>query len=114
MKNTLKKLFRIIILIILIGLFIGTGIIAYSEIQATKAKEYIIKEYDFTDWNVFAVYSREYVYEEDVDCSTQWIKKCTDDKNLYKKFIFVTTKGETFEVTEYKDGEFKDTYKKDS
>lgn len=114
MKNILKKLFRFIILIILIGLFGAFGWISYSEIQATKAKEYLIKEYDFTDWNVFAITSREYVYEEDVDCSTLWIKKCTDDNNLYKKFTFLTTEGKTFKVTEYKNGEFKDTYKKDS
>ena len=50
MKNILKKLFRFIILIILIGLFCAFGWISYSEIQATKAKEYLIKEYDFTEF----------------------------------------------------------------
>lgn len=114
MKNILKKLFRFVILVVLIGLFLAFGWISFSEIQATRAKEYLIKKYDFTDWNVFAITSREYVYEEDVDCSTQWIKKCTDDKELYKRFTFITTEGETFKVTEYKNGEFSDTYKKDS
>lgn len=114
MKNILKKLFKFIILVILIGLFVAFGWISYCEIQATKAKEYVIKEYDFTDWNVFAVLSSEYVYKEDVDCSTLWFKKCTEDKDLYKKFTFVTTEGKIFKVTEYKNGEFSDTYKKES
>lgn len=33
-------------------------------------------------------------------------RKCTDDKELAKKFTFLTTKGKTFEVTEFKDGTF--------
>ena len=114
MKKILKNILRFIVLVILLVAFVSIGRISYSEIQATKAKEYVIKELDFTDWNVFAIHSIEYVYEEDVDCSTLWLKKCTDNKDLYKRFTFMTTEGETFKVTEYKNGEFENTYKKDS
>lgn len=110
--NIVKILIGCIILIILIGLLSAFGIISYSEIQATNAKEYLIKKYDFTDWNVFAVKATEYVYEDKTDCSTLWIKKCTDNKDLYKEFTFITTNGEVFEVTEYNSGIFVDTYKK--
>lgn len=106
MKKVLKTLIKFILLVVLLGLFGIVGIVGYSEIQATKAKEHLIMEYDFTDWNVFAIKVTEYVYEKETDCSTLWFKKCTDDKELAKKFTFLTTKGKTFEVTEFKDGTF--------
>lgn len=112
MKKFIKNLFRFLILIILLACFVAIGIVAYSEIQGTDAKEHLIKTYDFGDWNIFAIYSKEYVYEKEVDCSTLWFKKCTDDKNLYKEFIFITTKGEKIKVTEYKNGDIVDDYKK--
>ena len=106
MKKVLITLIKIILLVFLLGLFVVVGIVGYSEIQATKAKEHLIMEYDYTDWNVFAIKVTEYVYEKETDCSTLWFKKCTDDKELAKEFVFLNTDGETFEVTEYKDGTF--------
>ena len=106
MKKVLITLLKLIVLVVLLGLFAIVGIVGYSEIQATKAKDHLVMEYDFTDWNVFAIKVTEYVYEKNTDCSTLWFKKCTDDKKLYKEFIFLTTEGDTFEVTEYTDGTF--------
>ena len=112
MKNILKKLFRFIILVILIGLLGAFGWISYSEIQATKAKEYLMNKYDFNDWNIVAIYHTEYVYEKDTDCSKLLLKKCTDNKELYKKFTFFTLDGLKVHVTEYKNNKFEDDYKK--
>lgn len=106
MKKVLITLVKLIILVVLLGIFGIVGIVGYSEIQATKAKEHLIMEYDFTDWNVFAIKVTEYVYEKETDCSTLWFKKCTDNKDLAKEFTFLTTEGETFDVTEYTDGTF--------
>ena len=84
MKKVLITLVKLIVLVVLLGIFGIVGIVGYSEIQATKAKEHLIMEYDFTDWNVFAIKVTEYVYEKETDCSTLWFKKCTDNKELAK------------------------------
>ena len=112
MKKTLKRVLRVIILLVLIAAFFVIGYITYSEIQATKAKEYLMDKYDFNDWNIVAIYHTEYVYEKDTDCSKLLLKKCTDNKELYKKFTFFTLDGLKVHVTEYKNNIFEDDYKK--
>ena len=115
MKKTLKNVLRFIVLTFLIIAFCLIGYITYSEIQATRAKEYLIDKYYFNDWNIVAIYSTEYVYEKDTDCSKLILKKCTKDENLYKRFTFITTDGVKIKVTEYKNNIFEDDYeKKDS
>ena len=113
MKKTLKKALKIVILIILIAAFVIMGYITYSEIQATRAKEYLIKTYDFNDWNIVAVYSKEYIVDNNEEkCSKLILRECTDNKELYKKFTFITLDGDKVHVTEYKNNIFEDDYKK--
>ena len=115
MKKTLKKALKIVILLILIAAFVIIGYITYSEIQATKAKEYLIDKYDFNDWNIVAIYHTEFVYEKDTECSKLILRKCTNNEKLYKKFTFITVDGIKVHVTEYKNNTFEDDYeKKDS
>ena len=70
--------------VILFGIYIGI-----NDIQASKAKDYLVENYNFNSMKIYAYKTVEFVYEENVDCSTLWFKKCTDDVNKYKEITFI-------------------------
>lgn len=105
----MKKVILIFIALILIVLFFVLGYYAIQDINATDAKEYITKTYDLNKYKVFTLKTTEYIYNEDVDCESEWFKKCTDDKNLYKKVIFKHNDKEII-VYQYNDGTFSDNF----
>ena len=55
-------------------------------------------------------YVQIYVYEEDANCNSLWLKECTDDKDLEKEVIYYTKGGIKFTVKSFKDGSFEDDY----
>ena len=93
--------------LILFGIYIGV-----NDIKAGKAKDYLVEEYNLDSYKLYAYKTIEYVYEENVDCSTLWLKKCTDDINLEKEITFIRLeKGfPKIHVTVDRDGHYKDDY----
>lgn len=104
------KIFILFVIgIILVVLFFVLGYYAIQDINATQAKDYLVDKYELNKFNVTTIKTTEYVYEEDEDCDSLKFKKCTDDKNLYKKVIF-KYKGKEIKVYEYNDGTFSDNF----
>jgi len=97
----------IFVAIILLGIYIGI-----NDINATKEKKYLVENYNFTSMKLYAYKTTEYVYEENVDCSTLWFKKCTDDLNKYKEITFIRLEKGFPKVHVYvdRDGNITDDY----
>ncbi|MBR6133792.1 MAG: hypothetical protein IKQ29_03655 [Bacilli bacterium] len=93
--------------LILFGIYIGI-----NDIKAGKAKDYLVEEYNLDSYKMYAYKTTEFVYEENVDCSTLWFKKCTDDVDKDKEITFILLeKGfPRIHVTVYKDGTYVDDY----
>lgn len=102
------KRFGLLLVIVILVFFLGVFIYySVQDIRATKAKDYLIKEYDYDKFEIFTLKATEYVNKNEVNCSSVWFKKCTDNENLYKEIYFVDKNKEKIFVTEYKDGTFK-------
>lgn len=113
MKKVIITLLKLVCLIALLVAFAGVGFIGYNELQGSNAKKYLIRKYNLNEWTVFAISAKEYVYEKEAECSTLWLKKCTDDETLARELVFITLDGVKIEVTELVNGEFEDNYKND-
>lgn len=105
----MKRFILFVIAILLVVLFVVGGYYAIQDINATQSKNYLIDKYELNKFKVFTIKTTEYIYEEDEDCDSLKFKKCTDDKNLYKKVIF-KYKNKEIKVYEYNDGTFSDNY----
>lgn len=112
MKNLKKVLFGLLMLVV-VALIIVLGCVAYVDIQCSEAKEYLVDTYDFNKSDLYATKYTEYVYEDITDCSSLWLKKCTDNENLLYKYTFKTKDGEEIVVSEDKDGNLTDDYGSD-
>lgn len=110
MKKVIITLLKLICLIVLLTAFAGVGFIGYNELQGSNAKKYIIRKYNLSQWSVFAISAKEYVYEKEAECSTLWLKKCTDDETLARELTFITLDGVKIKVTELTNGDFIDDY----
>ena len=110
MKKVIITILKLICLIALLIAFVGVGFGVYNELHGSNAKKYLIRKYNLNEWTVFAISAKEYVYEKEVDCSTLWLKKCTDDETLSRELIFITKDGEKIKVIEYDNGDFEDNY----
>lgn len=113
MKNILGFLKKIILFVIIICLLIALsyfGKMAFMDIQASVAKEYLVARYGLDSKELTAIKSTEYVYEDIANCETLWLKKCSDDKNLHYIHVFKLKDGTEIEVTEYVDRTFIDNY----
>lgn len=108
-KWILTIIFAIIILVVLAGLIF----ISYNDLQASKAKDYLNEKYNFGKFDIIAYKTIEYVDKDTTDCSSLWLKKCTDDDNLFKESYFITKDKIKIHVTEYNDGTFVDDYAKE-
>ena len=113
MKKVIITILKLVCLIALLAAFAGVGFIGYNELQGANAKKYIIRKYNLNQWGVFAISAKEYVYEKETECSTLWLKKCTDDETLARELVFITLDGEKINVTELTNGDFIDDYKTD-
>lgn len=113
MRNLFKVAKRFISLILIIVAAIAvvlTIYFAYQDMTSTDVKEYIVEKYDFGNFDVFTYKTTIYVYEEDANCNSLWLKECTDDKDLEKEVIYYTKGGIKFTVKSFKDGSFEDDY----
>lgn len=113
MKKVIVTSLKLICLIALLVALAGVSFVVYGELQGSNAKKYLIKKYNFNDWNVFVLSAKEYVYEKEVDCSTLWLKKCTDNEELARELVFITLDGDKIKVTEFDNGDFEDNYSKE-
>ncbi|MGN1337110.1 MAG: hypothetical protein ACI4WW_01375 [Candidatus Coprovivens sp.] len=105
-----KFIFLVLSIILAIAVCIGLYY-AYQDMTGSSCKEYLIEEYDFGTFDIFTKKTTVYVMNDEADCNSLWLKKCTDDKNLVKEVIFVTKDGNKIHVIEHKDGTFEDDYK---
>lgn len=112
MKQVKKLLFGLLILVAII-LIVMLILIAYVDIHASEAKDYLIEKYEFSKNEIFATKYVEYAYEDITDCSSLWFKKCTSNENLLYEYTFKTKDGDKIIVTEDVDGTFNDNYKND-
>ena len=111
MIKNVKKIVFLIIVLALLGVVGLLTCVAYVDINSSEAKEYLMEKYEFKNSELMATKFVEYVYEDITDCSSLWLKKCTNDKNLAYKYTFKTNDGKKIIVSEDKDGNFKDNYK---
>lgn len=111
MKNLKKVLFWLLMLVVvaLVGVL---GCVAYVDIQCSEAKDYLVKTYNLDKSDLQAVKYTEYVYEDIADCSSLWLKQCTDDENLLYKYTFKMKDGTKIVVSEDKEGNLTDDYGK--
>lgn len=109
MKNLKKVLFGLLMLVV-VALIIVLGCVAYVDIQCSEAKDYLVETYDFNKSDLHATKYTEYVYEDIADCSSLWLKECTNDETLLYKYTFKTNDGEEIVVSEDKDGKLTDDY----
>jgi len=110
MKEIIKKALHILLILVIIGIL---GIFIYLfivDVNATKAKNYLIKEYGLGNTDFIAYKYIEYVYDEDQECGTLWFKSCTKDEDISKKVYFIDKNKKKFVVYEYNDGTFEDDY----
>lgn len=111
MLKNVKKFVFFVVIVALLGVFALLGCVAYVDINASEAKEYLMEKYDFKNSELMATKYTEYVYEDIADCSSLWLKKCTKNENLAFKYTFKTNDGKKIIVKEDKDGNFEDNYK---
>ena len=111
MLKNVKKFVFFVVIVALLGVFALLGCVAYVDINASEAKEYLMEKYDFKNSELMATKYTEYVYEDIADCSSLWLKKCTKNENLAFKYTFKTNNGKKIIVKEDKDGNFEDNYK---
>ena len=109
MPKAIKRILFFLLIIFLIGAFFIFGYFAIQDIQATKAKEYLIQNYDLNSYDIFIYKTTEYVYDAYSACDASWFKVCTTDPSLYKDIIFIVD-GEEYRICEYKDNTFDTTY----
>ncbi len=111
MAKNVKRFVFLVVLVALLGVVALLGCVAYVDINASEAKEYLMEKYEFKNSELMATKYTEYVYEDIADCNSLWLKKCTKDENLAFKYTFKTNDGKRIVVKEYKDGNFEDNYK---
>lgn len=111
MKNLKKVLFGLLMLVV-VALVIVLGCVAYVDIQCSEAKDYLVETYDLDKSDLQAAKYTEYVYEDIADCSSLWLKQCTDDENLLYKYTFKMKDGTEIVVSEDKEGNLTDDYGK--
>ena len=111
-KNFIIWSLKWIVAILFVAVILGGIYIGYNDIKASKAKDYLVEEYNLSSYKMYAYKTIEYVYEENVDCSTLWFKKCTDDINLDKEITFIRLEKDfpKIHVTVDKDGHYIDDY----
>lgn len=97
----------ILILVILLIFFIYLGI---QDINGSKAKEYLVDEYGYSKYKIYAYHVTEFISNN--NCEDTWFKKCTEDKTIEKKVMFITFDKQKIEVIQYKDGSFEDNLEK--
>ncbi len=110
MKNFIKRSILFIIIIVLLIAVLYVGYLAYTDIKASNAKDYLIERYGFDKKEIKATKSTEFVYEDIANCETLWLKKCSSDKNLHYKHTFKLKDGTEIHVTETVDRDFDDDY----
>ncbi len=111
MARFLKRFLNLIVIIVLFLLLVGMIYLFIQDVNATRAKDYFLKEHDFKKTDLIAYKVKEYVYDEDQDCGTLWFKECTKEENLKKKSYFYIFKSKKkFVITEYEDGTFVSDY----
>lgn len=113
MKKVIITFLKLVCLLVLLSALLGVGFIVYNELQGSNAKKYLIRKYNLNEWTTFAISAKEYVYEKEVDCSTLWLKKCTEDESLSRELTFITLDGDKIKVIEFKNGEFEDNYEQE-
>lgn len=111
MAKNVKRFVFLVVVVALLGVVVLLGCVAYVDINASEAKEYLMEKYEFKNSELMATKYTEYVYEDIADCNSLWLKKCTKDENLAFKYTFKTNDGKRIVVKEYKDGNFEDNYK---
>lgn len=110
MKNFIKRFALLIIIVALLIALAIVGYLAFTDIKASNAKEYLIERYGLDKKEITATKSIEYVYDDINNCETLWLKKCTSDKTLHFKHTFKLKDGTEIHVTEDIDRNFTDDY----
>ena len=108
-----KKFLKTILIIIVLAIVCGALYIGYLDISGSKAKDYLVQEYNYSRYKYFVYKITNYVFEDDVDCNNLWFKECSSDVNMYRDvyIINIETK-EKIKVTLYQDGTITDDMKK--
>lgn len=112
-RDFMKFIKKIILLIIIIALLGGLGFalyMFYNDARSTDAKEYLLEKYGLESNEVIVKKFTEYVYEDITNCSTLWFKECSSDKDALYKFEMQLKDKTTFEVTQDVNKNFTDTY----
>jgi len=113
MRDLIKFIKKIILLIIILALIGGLGValyMFYNDARSTDAKEYLQEKYGLESNEIIVKKFTEYVYEDITNCSTLWFKECSSDKNALYKFEMQLKDKTTFEVTQDVNKNFTDTY----
>lgn len=111
MSKIIKKLLITAVVLALVVVMIIIGYVAYVDIHASDAKEYLMEKYDFKNADLLAKKYTEYVYEDVADCKSLWFKKCTSESDLLYEYSFELKDGTEIIVSEYEDGTLVDNYK---
>lgn len=109
MKKFIKGFVFAIVIIVLLIIFAILLYFTYVQANSSEAKEYLIDKYEINKKDLFAIKYTEYIYEDIADCSSLWIKKCSDDPNLLYKYTF-KFKDNNINVYEDNEGNFTDNY----
>lgn len=110
MIKFIKKCVFFVIIVLLCLCFVGFGILTYIDSNSTKARNYLLENYEITSKDWKATKYTEYIYEDIADCNSLWLKKCTTDPTLQYEYVFTNKQKETITVKEDKEGNFKVEY----
>ena len=111
MWRFIKRFLQFLLILVIFAIFVVVVYFFIQDVNATRAKDYFLKEHDFKKTDIIAYKVTEYVYDEDQDCGSLWFKECTKEENLKKKSYFYIFKSkQKFVVTEYEDGTYTDNY----
>ena len=108
-----KRFIHFLIIVLLALALILLIYLGIQDINASKAKKYLVDKYGYSEFKVFAYHVTEYIYERDETCKDSWFKKCTDDATLEKKIKFFTLDKDIIEVIQHEDGTFEDDIPKE-
>jgi len=109
MKKLIKGLIFTVVIVALLGVLGVLIYLTYVSSNSEEAKKYLVETYKLNEKNLNATKYTEYVYEDIADCSSLWLKECTDNANLVAEFTFKYDNKEIV-VYEDKDGNYTDNY----
>lgn len=113
MEKFLRKMMFFVIISLLLSIGGFLSYMAYIDINCSAAKQYLVDKYNLNKKSLHSKNYTEYVYEDITDCSTLWLKKCSDDKDLVYSYTFELDNDVEIIVKQDVKGNYSDDYKTD-